>query len=336
MDDSSHQDGQRKDQPDDKPNSGTPQNRENIIPAGDSDNWPRILETLGVFIFGGFGVGLTESGFHFWAFLCDFLAVGCGIGLVCHHIKQSRLIKRVWMLFWPLLFLDFLVFAFLLWHIETETEKSKAHFTLSLGIGDLPDFNLILTNDMLFRFHSEIVTNLNDKSFIFTDYPKGCLVIPVQEGKSNVVFKFIAKNDSSVKVTDLELIVGFPKKWNCVADFSKWREVEQHLIIPGEGRLDIKSLKCWCARSAYPLFPSDDLTFPPITNFSITPYNESTQETLHLTVRATGFESLLAAYVVFARVPSNSFKPFLSSWKMETNGIGRLTITEKEFEDSQK
>jgi hypothetical protein len=202
MGDSPHQDGQRKEQPDDKSNSGTPQNREDIIPAGDSDGWPRILETLGVFIFGGFGVGLTEAGFHFWAFLCDFLAVGCGIGLVCHHVKKSRLFKRVWLLFWPLIFVDFLVFSFLLWHVQAGTEKPYPHFTFSI-VKPGTDISLIeLTNGFLFE-------RIND--------PAGVLVFPTTE-KSNAVVDLFVKNDGPGFAEYAVVKVSMAKEFSCVAD----------------------------------------------------------------------------------------------------------------------
>lgn len=337
MDDSSHQDGQRKEQPNDKPSGGTAQNREDIIPTGDSDSWPRILETLGVFIFGGFGVGLTEAGFHFWAFLCDFLAVGCGIGLVCHHTKKSRLIKRVWLLFWPLLFLDFLVFSFLLWHIDIGTEKPMPHFTLSLRIGDSRASPLLLTNDFFFRAGMVNVIHSTNDFFLFNGIANGCVVIPTQTEESNKVFNIIAENDSPVKVTDLEVIVGFLKDWKLGLDSANWHSAGEHLMIPG-WRLDITNLQFWAAESPFPMFPNDSLTFPPITNFSIPKSNNPTNKNgiIELVVRSTDFESRLSANVLFIRTPSSAFKPFVSGMKMETNGIWRPSLSFKELEDLQK
>jgi hypothetical protein len=338
MDNSSHQDGQRQGQSDDKSNGGTAQNGEGIISAGDSEGWTRILETLGVFIFGGVGVGLTEAGFHFWAFLCDFLAVGCGIGLVCHHIKKSRLIKRVWKLFWPLLVLDFLVFAFLFWHVEIESEKPYPHFTFSLQVGDSPAATVLLTNDCLFRAGVVNVIHFTNNFLLFNGIANGCIVIPVSPEESNKVFSLIAENDSAVKVNDLEVAVGFPKDWKLGLDSSKWHEAGEHFIIPG-WKLQITNIQFWATQSPWPLFPSDSLTFPPITNSSIPKSNNPTNRegVFRLTARATDFEELLTVNVLFVRVPSNEiFKPFVASMRPGTNGLWHISMSPKEIEDSQK
>jgi hypothetical protein len=335
MDDSSHQKGQRKDQPEEKSNGGAVQNREDIISTGDSDSWPRILETFGVFIFGGFGVGLTEAGFHFWAFLCDFLAVGCGIGLVCHHIKKSHLIKRVWWLFIPLLLFNFIVFAFLYLHVEAGMEEPKPHFTLSVKIGDLPA--IVLTNDCFLSAGIVSVLHKTNDFLLFNGVANGCLVIPVQVGKSNIGFNFIAENDSSVKVADLEVAVGFLNDWKLGFDSAKWHEAGEHLKIPG-WKLEVTNLQFLAAQSPYVLFPNDTLLFPPITNFSIPEFNNPTNEIgiFRVIIRSTDFINQLNANVLFIRISSNSFKPFVTTLSLRTNGIWGISMSPKEFEDSQK
>jgi hypothetical protein len=59
------------------------------------------------------------------------------------------------------------------------------------------------------------------------------VVVPVQDGESNIIFNFIVENDSPIKVTDLELSVGFPKYWKCGVDSAKWHSVDVSLAIPG-------------------------------------------------------------------------------------------------------
>jgi hypothetical protein len=259
MDNSSHQDGQRQGQPDDKSNSGTPQNREDIISPGDSDNWPRILETLGVFIFGGFGVGLTEAGFHFGAFLCDFLAVGCGIGLVCHHIKKTRLIKRVWMLFWPLLFLDFFVFAFLLWHVEAGTEKSYPHITFSIRSPQMLENVVELTNDFL------VV-----KNFKIEGTPPAKLLFPVTS-QTNVVFILDVKNSGPVAAEYLEITLSVPEEFSCEPN-SGWIPAEygnSSFVENPAGVMVTNIIKSWVCKPLV-LLPGNSITLPEL-HFSHVP-----------------------------------------------------------------
>jgi hypothetical protein len=162
-------------------------------------------------------------------------------------------------------------------------------------------------------------------------------VIPTQTEESNKVFNFIAENDSPVKVTDLEVIVGFLKDWKVELDSAKWHSVGEHLMIPG-WRLEMTNLQFWAAESPWPLFPGDSLTFPPITNLSIPKFNNPTNKIglFELMVRSTDFENLISANVIFVRTSSSGFKPFVSGLKMETNGIWRPSISFKELEDLQK
>jgi len=179
---------------------------------------------------------------------------------------------------------------------------------------------------------------LSNGSLSLKQFADGCIVVPVQPGESNIIFSFIVENDSPVKITDLEMGVGFPKGRKYGLDSTKWHEAKQHLIIPG-WKIDLIDLQSWCAQSPYPLFPSDSLTFPPITNFSVPLYGDPLSENgfFELNVRATGFENLFAANLIFFPVTSNSFKPFVAHLEQQgTNGPFRMSITPKELEDSQK
>src|SRR5665213_1049270 len=218
-----------------------------------------------------------------------------------------------------------------------ERAKPRPHFTLSLQIGDSPSTTLFLTNDFLFSSHIVKVGCLPNGTIKFNGFADGCLVIPVQQGESNKVFHFIAENDSPVKVTDLEVALGFPKEWKCSFD-SKWREIDESLIIPGAWKFEITNMQFVAAQSPWVLFPYDSLSFPDITNTSIPIYNGSKYKGgfVEISIRCSEFENMLAANVLFLPAESNFSKPFVTLGKIGSDGLLRLPITEEEFEKSQK
>jgi hypothetical protein len=65
-------------------------------------------------------------------------------------------------------------------------------------------------------------------------------------------------------------------------------------------------------------------------------YFQHGNEPIRLNIRSTGFERFLAANMLFVPMTSNSFKPFVARLQQGTNGVFHLSITPKEFEDSQK
>lgn len=213
-----------------------------------------------------------------------------------------------------------------------ERSKPLPHFTISLQIGDSPASTILLTNDFLFTGHFINAGNLPNGSFMIKNYADGCLIIPVQQGESNKVFNFIAENDSSAKVTDLEVSAGFPKDWECVAD-PKWQRVDVHLTIPGEWRFDFSNLQFFTAQSPRPMFPTDSLSFPPITNPCLPTVKGGL---FSLAVRSTDFHSMIFANIIFVPVLSNSFKPFVSRGKIGSDGLLRLSTSQEDYEQSQK
>jgi hypothetical protein len=165
----------------------------------------------------------------------------------------------------------------------------------------------------------------------------GCVIIPTQIDESNKVFNITAENDSTVKVNDLEIMVGLPKEWEIGLDRSGWDKAGEHWIIPGH-RLDVTNLQFWIMRDRPALFPLDSVTPAPITNFSIPKFNSPTNKNgfLEIVVRSTGFESLISANVIFIRTPASNFKPLVSGMGKDTNGVWRPSISLKEFKDFQK
>lgn len=229
------------------------------------------------------------------------------------------------------------IIIFIAWLIP-ERSKPHPHFTLSLQIGDSPESKVSLTNDILFSGRFVNAGKLPNGSFLFHSVPNGCIVIPLQSVESNTVFNFIAENDSPVKVNDLDVAVGFSKDCEYGLDSTKWREIGEHIIIPGAWRFEFTNLQFWAAESPYTLFPSDTLTFPPITNFCVPEYNNPTNVNgfFELSIRCTDFESLISANFLFVRIPSNSFKPFVAKIQLGTDGFWRVKMSPKEIEDSQK
>jgi hypothetical protein len=228
------------------------------------------------------------------------------------------------------------VITFVVWLIP-ERSKPRPHFTLSLQIGDSPSTTLFLTNDFLFSSRIVKVGDLPNGAIKFNGFANGCLVIPVQQWESNKVFHFIAENDSPVKVTDLEVAVGFPKEWKCSFD-SKWHEIDESLIIPGAWKFEITNMQFVAAQSPWVLFPYDSLSFPAITNPCIPEYIGSTYKGgfVEVSIRSTEFENILAANVLFLPATSNFSKPFVTLGKIGSDGLLRLPVTEEEFEKSQK
>ena len=219
-----------------------------------------------------------------------------------------------------------------------ERQKPRPHFTLSLQTGNSPKTIVRLTNDFLFKGNITNKGSLPNGYFVYENFVNGCYVVPVQSDQSNQIFSFIAENDSPVIVNDLEVAIGFPKDWKCGLDSEKWHELAGHHFIISGWEFESTNLQFWSAQSPWPLFPSDTLTFPPITNFSIPLSNNPTNKNglFQLSVRSTGFQTLISANVLFVRVSSNSFKPFVSALERGKDGLWRLSISEKTLEDLQK
>jgi hypothetical protein len=281
-----------------------------------------------------FGEHLVSHGHTFGGSVVNFVAFCIYFATVpITTVKIWPHPKSVWLSFCGFCVLMALAFTF----SSRPSTEPKPHFVLSLKIGDSSDSEVFLTNDVLFMYRISKAGDLTNGSVLFRGTANGCLIIPVQPGESNIVFNFIAENDSPIKVNDLEVGIGLPKDWKYGLDSTKWHEAGQHLIIPG-WKIVIMNLQFWEAQSPYPLFPTDSLTFPPITNFSVPVYSDPSNEVglVELYVRSTGFERILAANMLFVRVTSNSFKPFVVRLQKDTNGVFHLSITKKELEDSQK
>jgi hypothetical protein len=232
-----------------------------------------------------------------WFGYCGLLAGGA---FLAHKLTvgkfKKRIVTGVWIA-WALMCLVLLL---------TKSVEPKPHFVISLQIGDSAASTVFLTNDFLFSRRMVSIGNLPNGSSLFHTIINGCLVIPVQPGESNKVFNFIAENDSVVKVTDLEAVVGFPKGWGFGID-PKWHKVEQSLIIPRVYKFEATNMQYVGAQSPWVLFPSDSLIFPSITNPCTPEYIGATFKggLVELTIRCTGFEGMLAANVIFVPAESN-------------------------------
>ena len=264
--------------------------------------------------------GVSAKYIH-WVSECGFLVGGA---YLAHEFTKKRML--IWFSY------GMLCVVLLL----TKSVEPRPHFIFSLQIGNSFSVPIILTNDCFFRAGMVNVTHSNG-FVLFNGIANGAIVIPMQPGESNKAFSFIAENDSPLKVNDLEIVVGFPDDWELGLDSTKWHAVGEHLIIPG-WRLEVTNLQFLGAQSPWPLFPSDSLAFPPITNFSIPKFNNPSNRAgmFRLTARATGFQYELNANLLFIQVPSNIFRPFVTGMKMETNGFWHPSISQKELEDSQK
>jgi hypothetical protein len=236
----------------------------------------------------------------------------------------------------PSVLLCGLLFCF---ELKSGRPEPKPHFTFELQTMDLPAAIVALTNDCLFRAGMvNVITNFSNGYLFFNGIAAGCVVIPVRDGESNAVFRFIAESDSSVNVSDLEIAVGFPDFWNLGLDLTKWQQVGEHMTVPG-WRLQITNLQFWATQSPRRLVGGDSVGFSAITNFSIPESNNSSNKTglFRLYARATGFEEELGANLLFVRVATNEmFKPFVTEMRLGKDGFWRPEISSNVFENSQK
>jgi hypothetical protein len=214
-------------------------------------------------------------------------------------------------------------------------KESKPHFKLAIKIGDFP--TVFLTNDFLFRRRIVKIGDLSKGRIIANTFANGCLIIPVPNGQSNMVFNFVAVNDSSLKVNDLILFAGFPKALVCGYDSAKWHKADESLIVPN-WQLDATNMQYIAAQCPYVLSPHDSVTFPAITNPCVPEYIGSTFKGgfIDVTVRSTDFENILGANIILIPVETNSFNPFITLGHLETNGTLRITPTPQELEAAQQ
>jgi hypothetical protein len=241
-----------------------------------------------------------------WFSECGFLAGGA---YLAYEFTKRR----------SLIWFSYAVLCVVL--LLSRTVEPKPHFTISLQMGDNADTKISLTNDFLFDWRVVKTGNLPNGKILFNGFVNGCLVIPVHDGETNKVFNFIAENDSQVKVSDLQLIVGFPKNLQCGVDPS-WHKIEESFIIPREWKFDATNMQFFLAQSPVPLFPYDWWGFPSITNPCISEYNGSSFQggLVELSVRSTGFETMLAANVIFVPAETNFSKPYIGLGQLQTNG----------------
>jgi len=282
-----------------------------------------------------FGEHLVSHGHNFVGSVVNFMAFCIYFATVpITTVKVWPHPKAVWLSFCGFCVLMALAFIF----SSRPPLGPKTHFTYSLQIGDSPTSRVFLTNDFLFRWHVVKVGDLPNGGVMLNDLVNGCIVIPVQQGQSNAIFKFAVENDSALKVTDLEAIVGFPKDWPCDLDPAKWHKGEAVEIIPGAWKFEPTNMQYFSAQSPYGLFPFDTIDFPPITNRCTPEYIGQTFKAgrFDIIIRSTGFEEMLAANIVFFPVTSNSFKPFLTLGHLNSNGLIQVSPSQKEFEESQK
>jgi hypothetical protein len=319
---------------------GTTQNgEEDIIPAK-REALIGVIEIIGGIVFGGIAVALSDAGFHIWGFFFGFLSVGCGLVILTHLVEKLGF-KYVKTLLATLVISDLILFAFLAWHTFSIEKSSapKPHFTLSLQTRDFPEAIVALTNDCLFRPGMvNVITNLSNGSLFFRGIASGCVVIPVRDGESNTVFRFIAENDSSVNVNDLVISAGFPDFGKIGLDSTKWQEVREHMTVPG-WRLQIKNMQFWAARIPWPLVAGDSFAFSEITNFSIPEWDNPSNNMglFKLLIRSTGFEQQLGANLFFIPVPTNvMFKPFVTEMRLGKDGLWSLDLSSNGLENLPK
>ena len=140
---------------------------------------------------------------HWLSFIC--LSAGPLPGVRAAIKREGRL--WFWIIY-AFVWLLLAVVAYVIWH--PKKPEPEPHFVLTLQLGDSAASAVILTNDCFFHAGMvNVITNAN-RFLLFNGIANGCIVIPVQLSESNKVFNLIVENDSPIKVTDLQVGVGFP------------------------------------------------------------------------------------------------------------------------------
>jgi hypothetical protein len=275
--------------------------------------------------------------FSIWG--CPFLLIGFifaafALRLTLINHKSTHATANRW---WCILAVPgALLCCLLLWvELKPTPMEPKPHFKLAIKIGDFPI--VFLTNDFLFRRRIVKIGDLSKGRIVANTFANGCLIIPVPNGQSNMVFNFVAVNDSSLKVNDLMLFAGFPKALVCGYDSAKWHKADESLIVPN-WQLDATNMQYIAAQCPYVLSPYDSVTFPAITNPYVPEYIGSTFKGgfIDVTVRSTDFENILGANIILIPVETNSFNPFITLGHLETDGTLRITPTPQELEAAQQ
>ena len=86
----------------------------------------------------------------------------------------------------------------------------------------------------------------------------GCVIVPVQVGKPNVVLQFWVKNDSPVLAEYVEVTVSLPKDFFCSAS-SQW---ERAILQEPSGEADRHELHSWEYSLPRPLHPGNTIDIP--------------------------------------------------------------------------
>ncbi len=216
-------------------------------------------------------------------------------------------------------------------------------FKVSMQIGDSPRETIMLTNEYL---HTNtlvtVITNFPDGVSIVGGVPAAWLAIPVLKGESNVVFTFFAQNDSPFRISNLEFRIGFPADWKVSMDNTKWTRIGANLVAPGH-EFELTNFQFWVSKIQTEIYQADKAWFDGITNLDAPVYKDpSTRiESIRLTIRTGGYEDTLMANVSFFEVPSNVYKPFLLTGRVDPKDHRFHTFVSdseamKQIIDSQK
>jgi hypothetical protein len=284
-----------------------------------TENNPQPKQTLLILVLAAISLALWQMADHFTGFLSNFLhwvSVCTGLADGTYAIPESVVRKRkaIWVSYGILcLFVGLAYF-------RPEPDSPKPHLTVSLKLGDSDDTVVFFTNDFLLTQGYQTNANRPDGRFTFYGYPDACLVIPVQPGETSKVFNFVAENDSLVKITDLEVMVGFPNTWTC-SPAEKWGKVKVSLIAFPVGKVAITNLQFWGVQTPKFLLPGDSIDFPPITNTSIKAYTREgdTGGLVAVSVRCADFSQIFIANIIYAPTSMGISNPFLARAVYDTN-----------------
>jgi len=297
--------------------------------------WPVIAEVVGVGIFGTLSNNAFSTDHKIAGIWLSFAALASLLAILGTTLADRFSRFRVWGGY--IVGLILVGGWFTRWTWVLARPEPKPHFTLSLQIGDSPTAKMFLTNDFLFAHKFAKFGDLPDGAINVKGFVPGCVVIPIQEGESNKIFNFSAENDSSVRVSDFEVVVGFPKEWKCGFDHN-WHEVDAFLIVDEALKFSPTNEQYIAVRSPWNLYPKDCISFPAITNPCVPEYVGTSLKAgvFEVAFRSPGFTDVVSANVIFMPGSSNFSKPFVVQGEFRSDGLMRLLISDEEFAKTQQ
>jgi hypothetical protein len=240
-------------------NEGCDDQPEGIPPANGNDvrkSWSWVADTAtllgesGIFVWIVVDL-LRDPGMLWWLKLLLWIAACLVLSAISHTIYSK---------IWPkkgriLIAYSLLVLALLFVAFRPIPEPERARFTFVLNTEDFPRMNLELTNEYLLPKTAGM------------EFVCGCLFVPCEADKTNIVFKITARNDSNVTAKDGFVGLWLSEGWQFSLD-PGWVIAESPTFWAGafasNGTLQEKEATCRVCRLNPAVLPGNGEILPAI------------------------------------------------------------------------